>query len=54
MSITFIDADASTETCAKWNVRNIPTILLIKHGIESGRLVGTSITEESVINMYNK
>lgn len=54
MSITYIDADASAETCAKWNVRNVPTLLVVKNGVEAGRLVGTAITEQAVINMYNK
>jgi thioredoxin 1 len=54
MSITYIDADASAETCAKWNVRNVPTLLVVKNGVEAGRLVGTTITEQAVINMYNK
>jgi thioredoxin 1 len=54
MTITFIDADASAETCAKWNVRNVPTLLVVKNGVEVGRLVGTAITEQAVINMYNK
>ena len=54
MSITFIDADASAETCKTWNVRSIPTVIVIKNGVELGRLVGTSITKDAVINMYNK
>jgi thioredoxin 1 len=54
MSITFIDADSSAETCKTWNVRNVPTVLLIKNGIEIGRLVGSNITRETVINLYNK
>jgi len=54
MSITYIDADASPETCKTWNVRNVPTVLVIKNGMELGRLVGQSITKESVINLYNK
>ena len=54
MTITFIDADASAETCAKWNVRNVPTLLVVNNGVETGRLVGTAITEQAVINMYNK
>lgn len=54
MSITYIDADVSAETCAKWNVRNVPTLLVVKNGVEAGRLVGTAITEQAVINMYNK
>ena len=54
ISITFIDADASPETCKTWSVRSIPTVLVIKNGVEIGRQVGTSITKDSVINMYNK
>ena len=54
MSITFIDADVSAETCAKWNVRNVPTLLVVNNGVETGRLVGSAITEQAVINMYNK
>ena len=54
MSITFIDADASAETCKTWNVRSIPTVIVIKNGVEIARQVGTSITKDAVINMYNK
>ena len=54
MSITFIDADASSETCKTWNVRSIPTVIVIRNAVELGRLVGTSITKETVTNMYNK
>lgn len=54
MSVTFIDADQSPETCKTWNVRNVPTLLVIKNSMEVGRLVGTSITRDAVINLYNK
>jgi thioredoxin 1 len=54
MSITFVDADASPDTCSTWNVRNVPTLLIIKNGIELGRLVGNAITKDAVINLYNK
>jgi thioredoxin 1 len=54
MTITFIDADTSPDTCSTWNVRNVPTLLIIKNGMELGRLVGTAITKDSVINLYNK
>ena len=54
MSITFIDADQSPETCKTWNVRNVPTLLVIKNSMEVGRLVGNSITKDAVINLYNK
>lgn len=54
MTITFVDADTSPDTCTKWNIRSVPTLLVIKNGMEVGRLVGTSITENAVINLYNK
>ena len=54
MSITFIDVDASAETAKTWNVRNIPTVLVIQNGQQIGRLTGTSITREAVINLYNR
>jgi thioredoxin 1 len=54
MSITFIDADANTETCKTWNVRSIPTVLIIKNGMEIGRVTGLSITKDAVIKLYNK
>ena len=54
MSITFIYADARAETCKTWNVRSIPTVIVIKNSIEIGRIVGSNITKESVLNLYNK
>lgn len=54
MSISFIDADANPESCRSWSVRSVPTVIVIKNAIEKGRLVGTSITKEAVLNLYNK
>jgi thioredoxin 1 len=54
MSITVINVDASAETAKTWNVRNIPTVLVIQNGMQLGRLTGTSITREAVINLYNR
>lgn len=54
MSITFIDVDVSPQSSTTWNVRSVPTVLVIKNAIEIGRLVGNSITKEAVINLYNK
>ena len=53
MSITFIDVDASPQTAATWNVRSVPTILVIENGIEKGRLVGARPKEE-VRALYNR
>jgi thioredoxin 1 len=54
MSITFIDVDVSAETAKTWNVRNIPTVLVIQKGMVIGRLAGNAITKEAVINLYNR
>lgn len=54
MSISFIDADVSPESCRSWSVRSVPTVIVIKNAIEKGRLVGTNITKEAVLNLYNK
>ena len=54
MSITVINVDASAETAKTWNVRNIPTVLVIQNGMQLGRLTGNAITREAVINLYNR
>jgi thioredoxin-like negative regulator of GroEL len=46
MSITFIDVDASPQSATTWNVRSVPTTLLIENGIEKGRLVGAKSANE--------
>jgi thioredoxin-like negative regulator of GroEL len=53
ISITFIDVDSSPQTATTWNVRSVPTILVIENGIEKGRLVGARPKEE-VRALYNR
>jgi thioredoxin-like negative regulator of GroEL len=53
ISITFIDVDASPQTATTWNVRSVPTVLVIENGIEKGRLVGARPKEE-VRALYNR
>ena len=53
MSIQFIDVDASPQTATTWNVRSVPTVLVIENGIEKGRLVGARPKEE-VRALYNR
>ena len=53
MSITFIDVDSSPQTATTWNVRSVPTVLVIENGIEKGRLVGARPKEE-VRALYNR
>lgn len=52
--ITFIDVDISPQTSVKYNVRNIPTTILIDgQGKELGRLIGVK-TEAEIIALYNR
>ena len=53
MSITFIDVDASPQTAQTWNVRSVPTTLVIQKGMELGRLVGVKSKEE-IRALYNR
>ena len=53
MSITKIDISSSPKTAEDWNVRSIPTILIIKKGVERGRLTGVQ-TEAAIKDLYNK
>lgn len=46
MSVTFIDVDSSPQTAATWNVRSVPTVLIIEKGMEKKRLVGAKSKEE--------
>lgn len=53
MPITFIDVEASPQTASTWNVRSVPTILVIEKGMEKGRLVGVK-TKEEIRSLYNR
>jgi len=53
MSITFIDVDASPQTAQTWNVRSVPTTLIIQNGIEKGRFVGAKSKDE-IRDLYNR
>jgi len=53
MSITFIDVDASPQTAQTWNVRSVPTTLVIQNGMEVGRLVGLKSKDE-IRALYNR
>ena len=44
--IQFIDVDVSSATAQNYNVRSVPTTLLIKDGMEIGRLVGPKSMDE--------
>jgi thioredoxin-like negative regulator of GroEL len=53
MSITFVDVEASSQTAAQYNVRSVPTTILIENGFEKGRLVGVKSANE-VRSLYNR
>ena len=53
MPITFIDVEASPQTTTTWNVRSVPTVLVIKNGMEIGRAVGAK-TKEEIRSLYNR
>lgn len=53
MSITFIDVDVSPQTAQTWNVRSVPTTLVIQKGMELGRLVGAKSKDE-IRALYNR
>ena len=47
-----IDVDTDTKLASEFGVRNIPTLVLVKDGIEQNRLVGLQ-TEKQILNFYN-
>ena len=53
MSITFIDVDSSSQTAAQYNVRSVPTTILVENGMEKGRFVGVK-TKEEIRALYNR
>lgn len=55
LPISFIDVDTNSATTEKYNVKNIPCVILIDHsGVSLGRLVGANVTKHAVIELYNK
>ena len=55
LPITFIDVDTNSATTKKYNVKNIPCVVLIdQSGVALGRLVGSNVTKQAVIELYNK
>jgi thioredoxin-like negative regulator of GroEL len=52
MSITFINVDSSPETASKFNVRSVPTVVILENDMEKHRLVGVK-TKAEIISAYN-
>ena len=53
MSITFIDVDSSPQTTQQYNVRSVPTTIVIQNGREIGRAIGAKSKEE-IRALYNR
>ena len=53
MFITFIDVDTSPQSAQTWNVRSVPTTIIVKNGMEIGRVVGAK-TKEEIRSLFNR
>jgi thioredoxin-like negative regulator of GroEL len=53
MSISFIDTEISPSTAQNYNVRSIPTVIVLKNGMEIGRAVGVK-TKDEIRALYNR
>ena len=54
MSIVFIDTDVSYQSAQTWNIRNIPTVLIVSNSAEQGRLVGSAISASEIRRLYKQ
>lgn len=54
LPITILDVDANKTTATEYNIRNIPTIVVIdEKGTVLNRLVGNNITVNALRELYN-
>ena len=54
ITIVFIDVDVSPHAAQRYNVKNVPCIVLLENGVEKTKLVGNRITVNAVRELYNK
>lgn len=55
LSIRYVDVDASPDMANHYNIRNIPTIILVdNNAVVIERKTGTAISVQSVQEMLNK
>ena len=47
-----INVDNDQVQSAKYNVRNVPTLILVENGIEKNRLIGLQ-TAEKILSLYH-
>lgn len=53
LPIQFIDVDSSPQTSAQYNVRSVPTTIVVQNGMEIGRVVGAKSANE-IRALYNR
>jgi len=53
LPIRYVDVDMSPQMASHYGIRNIPTIVLIMNGEAAKRIVGESITVETVKQLLN-
>ena len=53
MSFTFIDVDSSPQTATQYNVRSVPTVVVLNNGMEIGRTTGVKSKDE-IRALYNR
>ena len=53
MSITFVDVDSSPQTAQQYNVRSVPTTVVLDNGMEIGRIIGAR-TKDEIRSLYNR
>jgi thioredoxin 1 len=52
--IVDINVDASPDTAQTWNVRNVPTVIVVNGSTETGRMVGSAININAITEMFNR
>jgi thioredoxin 1 len=52
INFTKINVDSEGELASQYNIRNIPTFVLIENGMEKNRISGMKSKEE-ILNFYN-
>jgi thioredoxin 1 len=53
MPIQFIDVDTSSQTAAQYNVRSVPTTIVVQNEMEIGRIVGVT-SKENIRSLYKR
>jgi len=51
--VTFIDVDSSPQTAQQYNIKSVPTTIVVQNGVEIGRVVGAKPKEE-IRALYNR